>query len=466
MKYCPYSYQTYSIEFIKKHPLAVLMLDMGLGKTSIVLSAINDLLFDSFEIHKVLVIAPLRVARDVWAAELQKWDHLKDLTFSVVVGTDAERREALRKDVDIYITNRENVDWLVNKSYANLDVDMLVVDELSSFKNNNTNRFRALMKIRGKFKRVVGLTGTPATNGLMDLWSEYMIIDRGLRLGKNISAYRRQYFYPGMANGNVVYNYIPKPNAEKEIYKKIENITISMKASDYLKMPELIVSERSVSLAPKEKEKYDVLKKQYILTAPDGEITAVSAAALTNKLVQLSNGAVYDDNGKIIPIHTRKLDALEDLIEAANGKPVLVAYWFKHDFDRISERLDKAGIPYMKLDSADSIERWNRKEIPVGLIHPESAGHGLNLQDGGNSIIWFSIPWSLELYSQTNARLWRQGQTESTVVVQHIITAGTIDERILRVLKTKDNTQAALIAAVKATIAESLTEGGSAIESE
>ena len=452
MKYSPHEYQRYATEFIKDTPACAIFLDMGLGKTSITLTAINDLLFDSFEVHKVLVIAPLRVARTTWSEEIEKWEHLKMLRYSVAVGTETDRLSALRKPADIYIINRENIGWLVEESGVTFDFDMLVIDELSSFKNHNTKRFKVLMKVRPKVKRIVGLTGTPSSNGLMDLFAEFKLLDMGERLGRFIGQYRTNYFLPDKRNGQIIYSYKPMPDAEQRIYDKISDITISMKAADHLRMPELISTEYTVQLSEEEQEKYDDLKEELVLTLNDGEITAANAASLSNKLSQMANGAIYDDNGNTINIHSRKLDALEDIIESMNGRPLLVAYWFKHDLERISERLSSLHIPCTKLDTADSISRWHKGEIPVALIHPASAGHGLNLQNGGSALVWFGLTWSLELYQQTNARLWRQGQTAETVVIQHIIAKGTIDEKILKALKNKDRTQSALIDAVKAEV--------------
>lgn len=450
MKYSPHDYQRYAAEFIITQPVAALLLDMGLGKTSIALTAINDLLFDSFdsfEIHKVLVVAPLRVARDTWGTEIEKWEHLKNLRYSVVVGTEQERLKALRTPADIYIINRENIQWLVEESGLIFDFDMAVIDELSSFKNYQSKRFRAFMKVRPKLKRIVGLTGTPAGNGLIDLFAEFKLMDMGERLGRLIGQYRNIYFQPDKRNGMVIYSYKPLPNAEQQIYDKISDITIFMKAADHLKMPELISSECMVQLPEKEKEKYDRLKKDLILSTEDNEVTAANAASLSNKLSQMANGAVYSDDESIIEIHDRKLDALEDIIESMNGKPLLVAYWFKHDLERIKKRFD-----VREIRSSEDISDWNSGKIPVALIHPASAGHGLNLQSGGSTLVWFGITWSLELYQQTNARLWRQGQTADTVVIQHIIAKSTIDEQIMKALKTKDITQAALITAVKAEV--------------
>ena len=452
MRYEPHDYQKYVIRYLLEHPVAAVFLDMGLGKTSITLTALQELLFDSFEVRKILVIAPLRVARNTWSDEIEKWDHLGNIRYSIAVGSEAERIKALRQQADIYMINRENVQWLVEKSGIPFDFDMVVVDELSSFKNHQTQRFKALMKVRPKVKRIVGLTGTPSSNGLMDLFAEFRVLDMGERLGRFIGQYRTAYFKPDQMNGHIVYSYRPIPGAEQQIYKRISDITISMKAADHLKMPELINSVYEVHMSEKEKKRYEELKKELILTLPEGEITAANAASLSSKLSQMANGAVYSDEEQTLRIHDGKLDALEDIIEAANGKPLLVAYWFKHDLSRIMKRLTKLDVNFRKLDSAASIREWNEKKVVVGLIHPASAGHGLNLQSGGSTLVWFGLTWSLELYQQTVARLWRQGQTENTVVVQHIITKGTIDERVLKSLKEKDQTQSALIDAVKAEV--------------
>ena len=452
MRYEPHEYQKFTAEYIEAHPVSAIFLDCGLGKTSITLTAVNDLMFDSFEIHRVLVVAPIRVASYSWPAEIEKWDHLEGLKYSVAVGTAAERLAALKKPADIYLINRENVQWLISESGIPFDFDMVVIDELSSFKNHQTKRFKALMKVRPKVKRIVGLTGTPSSNGLMDLWAEFRLLDMGERLGRFIGQYRTSYFRPDKQNGQVVFSYKPLPGAEKQIYGKISDITISMKSTDHLQMPELINSRYTVYLSGKEDSHYADLKKDLVLQLPDGDITAANAASLSGKLSQMANGAIYTDAGETVAIHERKLDALEDIIEAANGKPVLVAYWFRHDLERITERLYKLKIPCSRLDTDSSIWKWNAGEIPVALIHPASAGHGLNLQSGGNTLVWFGLTWSLELYQQTVARLWRQGQASETVVVQHIITKGTIDERIMKALSEKDTTQAALIDAVKADL--------------
>lgn len=447
MNFSPHDYQAYAIDYIKSHPVAAVLLDMGLGKTVISLTAIADLLFDSFEAQRVLVVAPLRVARDTWPAEIEKWQHLKHLTFAVCVGTPKERKAALMAQADITIINRENLGWLIESSGFSFDYDTVVIDELSSFKNHQSKRFKALLKVRPKVKRIIGLTGTPSSNGLMDLWAEFRLLDLGKRLGRFITEYRNTYFLPDKRNGQIIYSYKPQPYAEERIYRHISDITISMKSTDHLKMPELISSKYEVRLSEEERIRYEELKSQLVLQLPDGEITAANAASLTGKLAQLSNGAIYDDDKNIIAFHDRKLDALEDIIESANGKPILVAYWFKHDLTRIKKRFD-----VREIQSSQDIKDWNAGKIPVAVIHPASAGHGLNLQAGGSTLIWFGLTWSLELYQQTNARLWRQGQTAGTVVIQHIITKGTIDERILKALSQKELTQNALIDAVKANL--------------
>ena len=445
MKFIPHDYQQYAIDFIESHKTAAVLLDMGLGKTVITLTALNDLLFDHFEISRVLVIAPLRVARNTWPQEIGKWEHLNHIRYSVAVGTEKERLHALRQQVSLYIINRENVPWLVEKT--DFSYDAIVIDELSSFKNWSSKRFKALMKVRPLAKRVIGLTGTPSGNGLMDLFAEFKVLDMGQRLGRFITTYRQDYFVPDKRNGQVVFSYAPLPGAEERIYEKIADITISMKAADHLRMPALIESEYSVRMNEEEKKMYAEMCEQLVLQMKGDEVTAANAGVLSGKLAQMANGAVYTDDGATLHIHDRKLDALEDIIESMNGKPLLVAYWFRHDAERIEKR-----VPCVRLDTDETIARWNRGEIPVALIHPASAGHGLNLQSGGSTLVWFGITWSLELYQQTVARLYRQGQSANTVVVQHIIAEGTIDEKILRALKRKDKTQTALIEAVKAEV--------------
>ena len=451
MKYEPHDYQVYASEYIKEHDAAAVFLECGLGKTFITLTAVRDLMFDSFEIHKVLVIAPIRVAKMSWPDEIKKWDHTSDLRYSVAVGTEEERMAALEARADIYLINRENVQWLVEKSGLPFDYDMVVVDELSSFKNWQAKRFKALMKVRTKVKRIVGLTGTPSSNSLMDLFAEYKLLDMGQRLGRFIGQYRNRYFVPDKTNGHVVYSYKLLPGAEEAIYDRISDITISMKSADHLKMPELVNSRYMVRLDEPELVKYERMKRDLLLKLPEGEVTAANAAALSGKLSQMANGAVYSDDGTYEKIHDRKLDALEDIIEAANGKPVLAAYWYQHDLERIQERLSELKVGCARLDKEQNIRRWNEGEVPVGLIHLASAGHGLNLQSGGNILVWFGLTWSLELYQQTVARLWRQGQKE-TVSVIHILAAKTIDEQIMHALETKDHTQRALIDAVRAEV--------------
>lgn len=446
MKYKPHSYQEYAIRYIETHPISALLIDMGLGKTSITLTAIRNLLFDSFEVCKVLVIAPLRVAKNTWTDEIKKWEHLSTLTYSLIVGNENERLSALNEKADIYIINRENVDWLVNKSGYKFDFDMVVIDELSSFKNHQSKRFKSFMKVRPLVKRIVGLTGTPSSNGLMDLFAEFKILDMGKRLGYFIGQYRNTYFKPDKMNGPIVYSYKPLPNAENAIYEKIYDITVSMKANEYLKMPELLTSNYVVELTNSEKNQYDEMKKSLVLEITDGEITASNAASLSNKLCQLSNGAIYDDDQNIVEIHDRKLESLEDIIESMNGKPLLIAYWYRHDLERIKSRFS-----VREIKTSEDISDWNDGKIPVALIHPASAGHRLNLQNGGSTLVWFGLTWSLELYQQANARLYRQGQ-KNTVVIQHIITKGTIDEQILKALQKKNKTQADLIDAVRANL--------------
>ena len=451
MRFKPHNYQQFAIDFITSHPIAAILLDMGMGKTAITLMAIHYLMYETFEVSKVLVICPLRVTR-TWRDEIQKWEQLQGLSYSIVTGTATQRKKALATDADIYIINRENVPWLVDKSGVPFSFDMVVIDELSSFKNHQTARHKAWMKVRSQIQRIVGLTGTPASQGLMDLFAEFKVLDMGQRLGRFIGQYRLNYFRPDKVNGNIVYSYKLLPGAEEKIYEKIQDITISMKAVDFLDMPELISNEYPVYLDETEMDKYESLKKDLILSTPEHEVTAANAASLVNKLSQMANGAVYTDDENIITFHEKKLDALEDIIESANGKPILVAYWFKHDYQRIVARLNQIGVKYMKIDSDESITKWNNREIPVALIHPASAGHGLNLQQGGNTMVWFGITWSLELYQQCVCRLYRQGQTEGTVTIIHLISQGTIDEKIMKALSEKDNTQSSLIDAVKAEI--------------
>ena len=449
MRYVPHPYQEFAKEFMISNPLSALFLEMGLGKTITTLTAIDELLYDCFEIRKVLIIAPLRVANSTWPSEIKKWEHLKFLRYSIVTGNEAERIQALNIKAEIYIINRENVDWLVNKSGVAMNFDMLVIDELSSFKSYTSKRFKSLLKIRPYFKRVVGLTGTPSSNGLMDLWAEFRILDFGKRLGRYITHYRNKYFVPDKRNGMIIYSYKPQEDAEQQIYEAINDITISMKSCDHLKLPELIMNEVEVVLENKEVERYQDFKKAMVMTIGEEEIDAVNAASLSNKLLQLANGSIYDEEKNYHTVHDKKIEALEQLVEEANGKPVLIAYCFKADKERIEQRFN-----VREIQSAGDIEDWNKGEIQVGLIHPASAGHGLNLQQGGCTLIWFGLTWSLELYQQTNARLYRQGQNQ-TVVIHHIITTNTIDEDVMKALKRKERTQEALMSAVKARIGES-----------
>jgi len=459
MQFIPHEYQSYCIDYIKTHPVSALLLDMGLGKTVITLTAIQDLVVDELAVTKVLVVAPLRVARDTWPQEVKKWDHLKDLSVSVVVGDKATRIAALNHRAIVYVINREMVGWLVEYYQSNglkWDFDMVVLDELSSFKNWKSQRFRALKKIRPMVKRMVGLTGTPTSNGLMDLWAEIGILDQGQRLGRFIGRYREAYFRPAAMNPQtgIVFRYEPREGAEEMIYNRISDISISMKAKDYLHMPDCIYNTVSVQMDSRERQLYDKMAKNLLLHLEDGDIDAANAAALSNKLLQMSNGAVYDEEGRVREIHNHKLEALEDLIEAANGQNVLIAYWFKHDRDRIMKYLKDCGYSPREMKSSEDINDWNKGEVPVALIHPASAGHGLNIQSGGHILIWFGLTWSLELYQQTNARLWRQGQQE-VVTIHHIITEDTVDENVMKALESKDATQERLISAVRAELDKS-----------
>ena len=445
MKYKPHNYQQFATDFILNQSICCLMLDMGLGKTVITLTALWQLALDSFDVSRVLVIAPKRVAEDTWPKELAKWEHLSGLTSSLVLGSAAERKAALQRKAFLYIINRENVAWLVKNHYW--DFDMVVIDELSSFKSNKAERFKAMKKVRPMVTRIVGLTGTPAPNTLLDLWPQMYLMDMGQRLGRFIGGFRDRFFLPDKRNREIIYSYKPREGAEDAIYALISDICISMKAADYLDMPERIDNRIEVYMSPKERKLYDDFQKDMVLSIDDEELDAANAASLSNKLLQMANGAVYGEDKKVLPIHDRKLDALEDLVEAANGKPLLVAYWYKHDLQRIKARFKNARC----IDTAKDIDDWNAGQIPLALIHPASAGHGLNLQDGGCTIIWFGLTWSLELYQQLNARLWRQGQ-KHTVVIHHIITKGTHDEDVMRALENKDTRQSALIEAVRARI--------------
>ena len=445
MKYEPHDYQQVATDFILEHPISCLMLDMGLGKTIITLTALWQLALDSFDVSRILVIAPKRVAEDTWPKELSKWEHLSGLDATLVMGTQAEREAALRQQTFLYIINRENVSWLVANHPWNFD--MVVIDELSSFKSNQAQRFKAMKKVRPLVSRIVGLTGTPAPNSLLDLWPEMYLMDMGHRLGRFIGGFRERFFTPDKRNREIIYSYKPREGAEEAIYGLISDICISMKAVDYLDMPELIMNRVEVSMDIRERKIYEDFQRDMVVHLQGEELDAVNAAALSGKLLQMANGAVYGENRKVLHIHDRKLDALEDLMEAANGKPLLVAYWYEHDLQRIKARFKNARC----IDTTQDIDDWNAGKIPLALIHPASAGHGLNLQDGGCTIVWFGLTWSLELYQQLNARLWRQGQ-KHTVVIHHIVTKDTHDEDVLRALDNKDTRQSALIDAVRARL--------------
>lgn len=451
MKYVPHDYQQVAMEFELTHTIAMIWIFCGGGKTVLTCTSLEQLLFDYFCIHKVLIICPKRVAY-TWRDELDGWDHLKGLKYSIAIGTAEQRKAALTAEADLYIVTRDNLDWLVNKSGLSMKWDACVVDEVSSFKNHQSKRFKALMQIRPNFKRIIALTGTPASNSLEDLFAEYKLMDYGERLGKFIGKFRDKYFRPAVCNGQIVYKYALLPGADKQIYDKVRDITMSLEQMDCLKMPELIESNVNVNLTEEQMKKYDSFRKELIMELPEGEVTASNAASLINKLTQVSNGAVYSDDGEIIPIHEAKLDAMEDVLEALQGENTLLVYWYKHDLIRIRERLDALGITYGIINSDESIKAWNNKEYSVGLIQPMSCGHGINLQKGGSHIIFFGQFWSLELRHQVLCRIYRQGQKESCVVVQNIICKGTVDEKIQKAVSDKDMTQSALIAAVKADL--------------
>ncbi len=449
MIYQPHPYQEYATNRILEQEAVGLFLDLGLGKTVATLTAIDQLLYDYFEVSKVLVIAPLRVAQKTWPDEVRKWDHLKHLRISKVLGSEKQRMAALRAQADIWIINRENVEWLVDLYGKDWPFDMVVIDELSSFKSPKARRFRALRKVRPMIKRIVGLTGTPASNGLIDLWSQIYLLDQGKRLGKTVTGYRNRYFEPGKRNRTVIFTWEPKPGAEEAIYKQLEDLCISMSAEDWLQMPERIDRVIEVQLSEEAQAKYDQLERDMLLPFTAGDVTADSMAVLSNKLLQLANGAVYDENGVAREIHQAKIEALDDVLEAANGQPVLVFYAYQHDRDRLL-----AHIPMAKeLETEQDIDAWNQGKIQVLLAHPASAGHGLNLQSGGHIIVWFGLTWSLELYQQANARLYRQGQEEKSVIIHHLVAVGTIDEDVMRALVGKEISQKALLDAIKARIA-------------
>lgn len=446
-----HGYQRTAVDHIKEHPDSALFLDMGLGKTVSTLTAIVDLI-NYFEVSKALIVAPKRVAEMTWGDEVENWKHLNGLRISVIKGTAKQREAAARADADIYTVSRDNLVWLLQMwGGSKVPYDMLVLDELSSFKNHQSKRFKAAKVIRRSCNRVVGLTGTPAPNGLIDLWAQMYLIDGGVRLGKTITDYRANYFRPGAQNGGIVYEYKPLPTTANVLSEKIADITLSMKALDFLDMPELNYINNYVEMTAKVKKGYEDFEREQVLEllSDNAEITAMSAAALSNKLLQYAGGAVYDTDRNVYAVHDEKIETLKEMIEAANGAPVLVAYNFQHEKTRILEALKDYGAE--PLEGVESVRRWNAGEIPVLVTHPASAGHGLNMQKGGNRIIWYGVTWSLELYQQFNARLWRQGQRNG-VFVHHIVTRGTIDEKVIAALTGKATTQDGLMSAVKELI--------------
>jgi len=451
MRFEPFPYQQEAIRRIIEQPAAGLFLDMGMGKTVITLTAINELMFDRFEVARVLVIAPKRVAETTWPDEVKAWDHLRHLRVSLVLGNERQRIEALRRQADIYVINRENVVWLVERLGRRWPFDMVVIDELSSFKSPSAKRFRALRKVRPLIKRIVGLTGTPAPNGLIDLWPQIYLLDQGERLGRTVTGYRERYFLPEKLDSSrrIVYTWKPKPGAEEAIYKKLADLCVSMRAEDWLALPERIDRVVTVKLPGEAYEQYRQMERDLLLPYADGDVVATTGATLAGKLLQMANGAVYDEHGKVRVIHEAKLDALEDVVEAANGRPVLVFYSYQHDLARIKARFPEART----LETERDVRDWNAGKVAIMLAHPAAAGHGLNLQAGGNIIAWFGLPWSLELYQQANARLYRQGQTRS-VIIHHLVAQGTIDEAVMEALKAKKLTQESLLKAVKWRIDE------------
>ena len=449
MKFKPYPYQEAAIQWILDRPASGLFLSMGMGKTPITLTAIEELIYNRLEVERVLVIAPLRVAQDTWVKEAAKWDHLNHLRIARMTGTRRERIAALESEADVYVINRENVVWLTEYLGAHYwPFDMVVIDELSSFKSPSARRFRALRRKLGSIRRIVGLTGTPAPNGLIDLWSQVYLLDRGERLGRTLTSYRNTYFRPDRMNGHLVYSYRLLGGAEEAIHNKLSDLCMSLRKEDYLDLPGQIYENVELTPPPALLKKYRAFERERIMECLDseGEVVALSAAALTNKLLQFANGAIYDAEGAAHELHSLKLDALEELIEAANGEPVLVFYAFRHDRDRIMAR-----IACRELKASADIDAWNRREIPVAIAHPASVGHGLNLQEGGHIIIWYGLTWSLELYQQANERLNRPGQT-SVCRIYHILLKGTADEMVLEALKNKDTSQSALIEALKKRI--------------
>ena len=448
-----HEYQKKAVEHIITHKYCGLFLEMGLGKTVSTLTAVEKLMYDYLEVNSVLVIAPKRVAETVWAEEAQNWEHLQHLTFSKIIGTEKQRLEAFHKKADIHIISRDNIAWLCGICASNLPYDMLVIDELSSFKNHQSQRFKALRLARPWIKRVVGLTGTPAPNGLIDLWPQIYLMDRGERLGKTITKYRSTYFTPGRSNGYVVYNYNLQGGAEQAIRNKIGDICISMQAQDYLNMPMLTNNYVKLKMPKDILAAYHKFEKDSIMKLinldNEVEITALNAAGLSNKLLQFANGAIYDEDKNVYPIHDIKLEALEEIVEEACGKPVLVAWTYQFDRDRIMKYPSK--YKPRELKTAKDIQDWNDGKVQLMLAHPASAGHGLNLQAGGNIIVWFGLTWSLELYQQFNARLYRQGQKQG-VIIHHLYMAQTHDEDVILALKIKDRVLMSLMNSIKAKI--------------
>lgn len=462
MKFKPYPYQRYCINRLLTSPILGLFLDMGLGKTVITLTAINDLKYNRFAINKVLVIAPKKVAESTWVNEAKKWDHLKLLRFSVVLGPEQKRIRALNTPADIYVINRDNVVWLVEYYRNSWPFDMVVIDEFSSFKNHQAKRFKALRNVRPHIKRIVGLTGTPAPNGLLDLWAQVYLLDGGQRLGKSITSFRERYFEPDQRNRERVFTYEPKIGAEEKIQSLISDICISMKAEDYIQLPDIIYNTITVKLDSKAKKAYDKLEKEMLLEVDGSTIDAGSAAVLANKLLQLCNGAVYDEERNIVEVHNNKIERFMELIEELNGKPALVFYNFQHDKYRLIKALSKTKLRVRELKTPQDEQDWNNRQIDILLAHPASAAYGLNLQQGGNHIIWFGLNWSLELYQQANKRLHRQGQTEK-VIIHHIAIEGGVDEDVLAALESKTDTQDKLIEALKARIEKVQEQEGIAV---
>lgn len=452
MIFKPHDYQRYAIERVLEQEAIGLFLDLGLGKTVITLTAVVELMHDRFDVARTLVIAPLRVAQSTWSAEAAKWEHTRHLRVAKILGTAPQRRAALKQEADIWIINRENVPWLVREIGKDWPFDMVVIDELSSFKSPSAQRFRAIRKVRPMIERIVGLTGTPSPNGIPDLWAQIYLLDRGERLGATLGEFRRTYLEPAgyvhnAAGTRVVSNWAPRPGAEREIYRRLSDLVVGMRAEDWLHLPERVNRVVNVPLSDVARAQYRRLERDFILSLPDSEVVAGSAAVLSNKLLQMANGAVYDERGRAQHIHDAKLDALEDIVESAVGNPVLVFYAYKHDLSRLLDRFPQARA----LTGLDDIEAWNRREVPILLAHPASAGHGLNLQAGGNTIVWFGLTWSLELYQQANGRLHRQGQMER-VIVHHLVAEGTVDEDVMQVLAAKEATQEALLSALKARV--------------